>query len=184
MLGKLKRVVDIVDTANTEHAMTLNYGVGKTAAIASFRGRGSKRLREEHYTSAAPHLDVLVKHGVRHVPITHAYKHMGGQVTASGTPTPEVDARAAASISAMGVIRAGVLAQPRIPQQQRVSLYDSLAVSKLLFNAQVWGALTNQHLARLQSAYMRGFRVIAGTPATGSHSTLGTTDAVVMAGLG
>eukprot|EP00969_Alexandrium_andersonii_P227070 10028188-Alexandrium_andersonii.AAC.1 len=84
----------------------------------------------------------------------------------------------------MGVIRAGVLAQPRIPQHQRVSLYDSLAVSKLLFNAQIWGALTQQHLARLQSTYMRGFRVVAGTPESGSHSTLGTTDVAVMASLG
>eukprot|EP00969_Alexandrium_andersonii_P325663 14389288-Alexandrium_andersonii.AAC.1 len=74
--------------------MTLNYGVGKTAAIASFRGRGSKKLREEHYTSAAPQLLVQVKHGTRHLLITHAYKHMGGQVTASGASTPEVDTRA------------------------------------------------------------------------------------------
>eukprot|EP00969_Alexandrium_andersonii_P036567 1602570-Alexandrium_andersonii.AAC.1 len=62
MLAKLKKVVDIVDTVNTEHAMSLNYGVGKTAAIASFRGRGSKRMREEYYTSAAPCVQVPVKH--------------------------------------------------------------------------------------------------------------------------
>eukprot|EP00969_Alexandrium_andersonii_P156846 6933632-Alexandrium_andersonii.AAC.1 len=109
---------------------------------------------------------------------------MGGHVTASGTPTPEVDTRTAACISAMGVVRAGVLAQPKIPQQQRDSLYDSLAVSKLLFNAHVWGTLTDQRLARLQSAYMRGFRVVAGAPAAGSHSTLSATDVVVMASLG
>eukprot|EP00969_Alexandrium_andersonii_P098896 4363953-Alexandrium_andersonii.AAC.1 len=49
---------------------------------------------------------------------------MGGQVTATGTPTPEVDSRASACVSAMGIIRQGVLAQPQIPQHHRVSLYD------------------------------------------------------------
>eukprot|EP00969_Alexandrium_andersonii_P344943 15247742-Alexandrium_andersonii.AAC.1 len=79
MLTKLKRVADIVDAVNVEHAMSLNYGVGKTVAIASFRGRGSKKLREEHYTTASPSVLVAVKHGQRHLPITHACKHMGGQ---------------------------------------------------------------------------------------------------------
>eukprot|EP00969_Alexandrium_andersonii_P023647 1032175-Alexandrium_andersonii.AAC.1 len=71
MLAKLKKVAGIIDATNTEHAMSLNYGVGKTADIASFRGRGSKKLREECYTGAAPIAQVVVKHGQRCLPITH-----------------------------------------------------------------------------------------------------------------
>eukprot|EP00969_Alexandrium_andersonii_P149725 6620485-Alexandrium_andersonii.AAC.1 len=66
---------------------------------------------------------------------------MGGLVVPDADPTPEVKARVSASKSAVGPMRKGVLAAPRLPAQVRVSLLDSLAGSRLLHNVHVLFAL-------------------------------------------
>eukprot|EP00969_Alexandrium_andersonii_P027638 1206346-Alexandrium_andersonii.AAC.1 len=73
----------------SQNALILNYGVGKSAAIAAFRGPGSKPLRCRYMSEASPTLPVQAANGTRQLSVTYAYRHMGGQITATGAPALE-----------------------------------------------------------------------------------------------
>eukprot|EP00969_Alexandrium_andersonii_P022935 1003654-Alexandrium_andersonii.AAC.1 len=60
---------------------------------------------------------------------------MGGLIVAGGEPHPEISARVHASQSSVAQIRKPALAAQRIPAPPRISLLDSLATTRLLYNA-------------------------------------------------
>eukprot|EP00969_Alexandrium_andersonii_P312248 13795651-Alexandrium_andersonii.AAC.1 len=74
---------------------------------------------------------------------------MGGIVTATGTPGPEIDSRCAQLGETINSIRRSVLAHRQLPQDPRVTLYDTLAITKQLYAAHVWGPLSGANHARL-----------------------------------
>eukprot|EP00969_Alexandrium_andersonii_P355188 15443830-Alexandrium_andersonii.AAC.1 len=61
-----------------DNGLFCNYGPGKTAAIAAFRGQGAKAARERHLSTASPSLVLPSRHGPKPLSITFSYKHMGG----------------------------------------------------------------------------------------------------------
>eukprot|EP00969_Alexandrium_andersonii_P111518 4925486-Alexandrium_andersonii.AAC.1 len=64
-------------------------------------------------STASPGIPFESPHGPKVLPLTHAYKHMGGMLTASASPAPEVDARCSAAVGTLAQVRKGALAQPR-----------------------------------------------------------------------
>eukprot|EP00969_Alexandrium_andersonii_P309783 13690508-Alexandrium_andersonii.AAC.1 len=64
---------------------------------------------------------------------------MGGIITSGGEPGPEIKARVAASRSTVSMIRKPVLAAPMFPVPTRLSLLDSLAITRLLYNVHALG---------------------------------------------
>eukprot|EP00969_Alexandrium_andersonii_P303657 13424232-Alexandrium_andersonii.AAC.1 len=79
---------------------------------------------------------------------------MGGVVTASGAPGPEIDSRCSQLGETINSIRKSVLAHRQLPDAKRVGLYNSLGIAKQLYAGHVWGPLTQPNVTRLQSNLM------------------------------
>eukprot|EP00969_Alexandrium_andersonii_P151850 6714709-Alexandrium_andersonii.AAC.1 len=59
-------------------------------ATIALRGKGSKSFKVDVFSQSSPVLKHDFKSGAKGLPVTHAYKHMGGYTTATGDPTLEV----------------------------------------------------------------------------------------------
>ena len=69
------------------------------------------------------------------LPVVDVYKHLGGIVTASGTPVPEISYRHALAWSVVRPLRARLFSAVGIPFSTRCHLLRSLAMSKYAFGS-------------------------------------------------
>ena len=69
------------------------------------------------------------------LPLVPAYRHLGGIVTATGTPAPEVAYRHALALSVARPLRSKLFGEVGIPLQIRKQLLRSLVISRFVFGS-------------------------------------------------
>ena len=89
------------------------------------------------------------------------YKHMGSIFTGVGC-SAEIQHRVHNATLAHKVLRKYALRQPSLSKETKCSLVSSLVLSRLFYNACLWGRLSNSDLRKLRGLYMRMYREIHG----------------------
>ena len=132
----------IVQDAMLEHGLSLSYGVGKTAVMISFHGKGATAARQAAEQKYGQGLALVSEHkGKVIIPLVGHYRHLGGFVTRSGSRLPELRVRTAGALSKLKPLRR-LLVHQGLQKEQRSRLIKSLGLSVFTLNAGTLFALT------------------------------------------
>ncbi|CAE6969206.1 unnamed protein product [Symbiodinium sp. CCMP2456] len=135
-------------------ALLPNLDKGKTEAVVTVVGPGSRKCRAHMFRADPPTMQVdsaLWPHA--EVRLVAEYRHLGGTVHHSGTMTREIKHRVAMAWAAFNKRRKKIFASPIVCQSDKATLFESLVLSVLLFGAGTWGTLPRQDLAIISTAY-------------------------------
>ena len=176
-IAKTKIMIDIVIVSSLRHGMQLNFGPQKTAVQFAIFGEGDAALK-----TALAEMDFKI-HPLRHaedVPVVLHYCHLGGQVTGTGAMLPEVKARAAMARAADRPINKTICKIHGYTTKQKVQYKDSLSLSRLKYNAQVWNPLEPAAMDAFRKIYCEIYRGAVGRPRKAGNTT-SNSEALAMA---
>ena len=146
----------------------MNFAVGKTNALVSFRGTGAGALRSKFQLIPTPGVDCEFDDGshawLHFVP---AYKHLGTMLTSDHGLEVELSTRIGTAASAFTHLARPLLTNRHFPSDIRLRLFHALIVSKLFFGLGAWHTLTPKQLQRLTGFYVRLLKRVLRWPVDG-----------------
>ncbi|OLQ12453.1 hypothetical protein AK812_SmicGene3619 [Symbiodinium microadriaticum] len=128
-----------------------NLDPGKTEALISLAGKGSRNLRGQLFRSAEPSIQVpsllWPSARVRLVPV---YKHLGGLLHWSGSLRPELKTRCAQAWQAFRKQRKLVYGSPTVSHRDKSLIFLSLVATRLLYGVGTWDVTDASYVDKLQ----------------------------------
>ncbi|CAE7206779.1 unnamed protein product [Symbiodinium sp. CCMP2592] len=134
LVPKVVRCVQVFLEQAEVAGIRLTFARDKTATLLEDEGEGDPLVLRDAEGSYLEVRSAVTSTCVR-LPIVSAYRHLGGIVTASGTPAPEVHYRHSLAAGVIRPLKAKLFAAPGIPLATRALLLRSLAVSRFTFGS-------------------------------------------------
>eukprot|EP00435_Cladocopium_sp_Y103_P009786 s1038_g2.t1 len=174
LIDKTTAILQIVQDVMYEHGLALSFGVGKTAVMLAYHGKGAQKAKqqmESRFKQGIPLLSEFAP-GI-YVPIVAHYKHLGGHLTRSGTRIPELRIRTAAAMAKLRPIRK-LITSEKLDLKQRRMLVKSLGLSVFSLHAGALYDLTQGEFTLWQSGIFKLYQSILPRNSDGTvqHLTL------------
>ncbi|CAE7233843.1 unnamed protein product [Symbiodinium necroappetens] len=137
----LGRAIQKVTQVYVEQAdsigMELTFARDKTAALVATRFQEKDEVWPQHPTGMPSLLEVTSAiSGITHgLPVVSAYCHLGGIVTATLTPAPDIGLRHALAANGVRSLGRRLFSAQKIPLPTRRALLRSLVLSKFVFGS-------------------------------------------------
>ena len=135
-------------------ALLPNLDRGKTEAVVSLRGKGSRGIRASIFASEPPTVEVNARlwpdARVQLVPV---YRHLGGLIHHGAQLKHELRHRKALAWSAFNKRRKKIFGSPTVVWSDKTILFESLVVSVLFHGAGTWGPLSSEDRQSLAATY-------------------------------
>ena len=145
-----------------EKGFTLNFALGKTNAVVSFRGPGASSLCQTYQLCSQPGTTCNGQEAWIHfVPV---YKHLGTCLTSDHSLDVELSMRIGMAKAAFADLSRPLLANRHVPRPLRLRLFHSLVVSKLFFGLGAWHTLSPKQNQRLNGFYVRALKKVMRWP--------------------
>ena len=157
---ELARFCGIIADPLMQRGMRINWDKGKSGLMLALAGRHSRTARRVLFQDADPVL--RFGDGGFAVHLEDLYRHLGGVVHRGGSMGPEIAARRSAMAGAAGPLRKVVFKRPSLTVRARLIFANSLALSRLLFNAQIWGRLSRAQARGLHADWVNVLRGVTG----------------------
>ena len=163
IIPALLQLLRKVYTCFDRRGFQLNLAKQKTSAVISFRGPGSKSLRETYYLK--PHGGIPCRFsdgsdGLLHV--VPMYKHLGTYFTEKHDLEAEIGVRIGMAWSAFQSISKPILSNRHLPLKVRSQLFQALILTKLFFGCGTWHTPTLGQCRKLRSVLWRMCQRILG----------------------
>ena len=154
--------------------MSPNLGPNKTEAVLGLRGPHAREVRRAHFTVT----DLTVSVASRFCPearvrVVTAYRHLGGILHQAGRLHPEARARAACGWAAFQRHRKTVFCHGHVALREKVSLFQTLVLSAMLYGSGTWCELPEDAIAPLRRAYVGMARAMFAKHYRGDVTHLG-----------
>ncbi|CAL1156825.1 unnamed protein product, partial [Cladocopium goreaui] len=128
--------------------LELTIGDGKTELLWALRGEGKKRILQETAVSGnsiavplpEPHLSLQL-------PVVLSYKHLGTWVQNDAKPLRAIRSRVSAAKQAWAPLVRPFLSKKGILMRTKLQVFESLVLSRFLFNAHTWSLVLPSQLA-------------------------------------
>ena len=167
LIRKTMDMLAIVQDAMLEHGLSLSYGVGKTAVLITFHGKGATTARQEAEQKYGHGLVLVSEHkGKVIIPMVGHYRHLGGFVTRSGSRLPELRVRTAGALSKLKPLKR-LLVHQGLQKEQRSRLIKSLGLSVFTLHAGTLYALTQGEFQVWQAGVYKIYQSLLPRLATG-----------------
>ncbi|CAE7777849.1 hypothetical protein AK812_SmicGene16718 [Symbiodinium microadriaticum] len=154
LVGNLRLISGALLDSCLGRAMLPNLDRGKTEAVLSLVGRGSRKLRADLFRRDPPVLEAPCQLWPgANVRLVSQYKHLGGLIHHTGSLLREVKCRVALAWGAFNRRRKRIFASPVVDRGDKVQLFDSLVISVLLHGAGTWTEVGTDELRHLSAAY-------------------------------
>ena len=141
------------------HCMTPNLAKGKTEIMMTFRGRGSRRAKVDHYgPMSTGSLPVLCENGLHQVQLVSAYRHLGGQMHHTSDQHTEIKRRTSIAHQSFNQHRKVLFHNDKIDIKKRCELFEMLVLSKLLYGADTWIAFDARTMTKFQAMVFKLYR--------------------------
>ena len=156
LVDKLRQTAGVLLDGCLGRALLPNLDRGKTEAVVSLRGPGSRQTRAQTFRDDPATLDVNsdLWPGAR-IQLVPLYRHLGGHIHQSGALIREVRHRVALAWAAYTKRRKTIFAFSFVNWQDKVTIFESLVLSVLLYGAGTWNDLSVAERKCLESAYHR-----------------------------
>ena len=160
LVDKTLQMLTIVQDTMLEHGLSLSYGVGKTAVMFSFHGKGAINARQETEQKYRDGLPLLSEYkGQVMIPLVSHYRYLGGFVVRSGSRLPELRVRTAGAMAKLKPLRR-ILTHPQLQLEQRGRLVKSLGLSVFTLHAGTLYALTQGEFRQWQAGIYKIYQSI------------------------
>eukprot|EP00438_Fugacium_kawagutii_P018102 Skav210876 [mRNA] locus=scaffold1173:296523:299633:- [translate_table: standard] len=147
----LRQVVACVHTIFSQYGLQVNFAKGKSEIVMMFRGPQAEQMHRAHFQpEVEPSLVVSTDSHVLSVRITPTYRHLGIIYNMEGDLTTEVNARLGMATQAFAELARPIFCNRHLPVKVRVSLLESLVISRLLYGSATWSDLTFAQMKRLE----------------------------------
>ena len=153
LVGSAKQVPSTVTAAATalhqachKRAMCPNYGPGKTEALISFAGPGSKQAARSLFGTGCGEIWIPAEQPVR-LRCVSQYCHLGTLLSAKCRPGRDLRRKFGSAQSVAAPLAKKVLRRGSVQLASRAVILDTLATSRAHYGAAVWGQLTTQEAA-------------------------------------
>lgn len=172
LLPMAKSVVQTMHQQCRAVGLDLNYSHGKTEVLFRFHGRESDKIRRQLHQEGSVELGEGDWSEV-HLPVATKYTHLGIKHSANVSFDVELNYRLARAREAMAECRKPVLRNKALSSTTRWTLGRSLILSRLFFGAEIWPALSQAQLQKVQQFLVQIARVILQCEnfSTGTHTT-------------
>ncbi|CAK9037599.1 unnamed protein product [Durusdinium trenchii] len=172
LLEEVEATFQFVEGLFTKHGFTLNLSRGKTEGLPTFVGPGAAECRRRL-------LQNPVVHGHKDLQLGASYKHLGTYVDAAGELRRDIQVRVAVAWTSFRQLSRRLLRNPSLSLRARVALLDSLILSRLLYGAGSWGALTGKQYRVLNACYRNLLRQISFQVACKGKAQVWTDEAIL-----
>ena len=144
------------------HALLMpNLSKGKTEAIVSLVGPGSRRLKQDLFTGSDPTFPLQsAMWPEARLHITSAYKHLGGIIHHTGSVLAEARARVGFAWTAFRKHRRRVFAAPCASPRDKSILLRSLVLSTMCFGIGTWPIVEASTQETFHTALVRMSRIM------------------------
>eukprot|EP00435_Cladocopium_sp_Y103_P075451 s29_g58.t1 len=143
-------VVQAMRYATFRRGMELNFDRGKTEVMWSIMGRGSRALK-----ATLAEDDQTLKWSADghdfHLHVTQSYKHLGSWLQAPHRHARDIQHRASSAKATWGAISKQLYSKSYVSLRTKTQVFQSLSLSRLLFNAHTWSGVTPDQLDTWQN---------------------------------
>ena len=141
----------------------MNLDSGKTELVVMFRGEGAVSCRSQLFDrEGAPKLVVTTESHVISVRVAASYRHLGVRFAMNLDLDTEVNARLGAARQAFEQMKRAIFMNVAIPVSCRISLFQSLILSRLLYGCAIWTELSTASYKKLETMVIGNYRKIYG----------------------
>ena len=142
-----------------KRAMCPNYAQGKTEALVSYAGPGSKKAAKSLFGTGCGTLPLPVQPAVQ-LRCVLQYCHLGTMLSAKCRPTRDLHRKLGFAKSVASQLAKKVLRRETVQMQARGSILDVLATSRAHYGVAIWGSLNNQEAAHWAAGHGSLFRCL------------------------
>jgi hypothetical protein len=137
--------------------LEINWAPGKTEAMLQYRGKGAAaRMNARRPVAGAKPVITVPVNGMQ-LQIVDLYKHLGGEITVSGSLMPLATSRRKRALAAYAPLAMKVFGSPHLTLDLKQWMFQTLVLSRLLFNLHVV-VPSRRMLTILNDVYLRGHR--------------------------
>ena len=159
LINKMVAVAGIVIDVTQAHGLRVNLKKGKTEAVLSFSGKGSREARMKVLCAGALAVRTSSR-GVVDLCVVRYYKHMGALSSPECNVAPEVRARVRLARAAFVEFRSGVFANRGLNVNTRMEFLHAFVDSRLFYGASTWCKLSSRSVACIESLRVQVCRTI------------------------
>ena len=142
-----------------KRAMCPNYAPGKTEALVSYAGSGSKKAAKSLFGTGCGTLPLPVQPAVQ-LRCVLQYCHLGTMLSAKCRPTRDLHRKLGFAKSVAGQLAKKVLRRETVQMQARGSILDVLATSRAHYGVAIWGSLNSQEAAHWAAGHGSLYRCL------------------------
>ena len=121
------------------HGVTPNLQKGKSEILLTFRGQGSRALKQKYFgPQHGQRLHVVSEYGMHAISVVGEYIHLGNMAHHSGTSRREMRRRIAIGNGAFNLHRRLLFQNADLTAKKRAELFMSLVHSKISYGTESW----------------------------------------------
>ena len=138
-----------------------NLGRGKTEAVLTLVGTGSRKAKLEHCSGTEPTLALNSElWPTARLRVVAAYKHLGGIIHHTCSTSPEARSRIGSAWAAFRKHQKRVFTSRCAGAREKAILFESLVLSTLSFGIGTWPRVDKETLSRFQTALVGMSRLL------------------------
>ena len=162
LMARTQLTITTVVEFATSAGMTVKFGRDKTALLLPPKVIQSSRdlLSEDKDEQPVLQLHNAVAHEPFEVPVIESYRHLGGIVTSTGTPVPDLHFRFAQASGTLRPLKRKLFGAREIPIKTRACLLRALVVSKFSHSAAALIMTAAYHVRIWEKHYLALWRAL------------------------
>ena len=152
LIPLVQTTTTILHSTFQKFGMSLNMAQGKTEVVLMYRGKDANKHRIKTFdTSRAPTIVTTTPTHVLSIRVVPSYRHLGARYTMDLDINEEVAHRMAMAKQAFEEMRHAVFGNRSLAIDARVTLYDSLVLSRLLYGCSAWSDIPGTLVRQLEA---------------------------------
>eukprot|EP00435_Cladocopium_sp_Y103_P031829 s854_g8.t1 len=146
LILSLQLVASCLHDAAFSRGLTLNYQAGKTEAVVSLAGPGSRTTKQRIWHQLQGSLPVVTEHDAQKLRIVHSYKHLGSFLQDHGIIQKDAKHRVAQARKAFGQLHRPFYGKRNVNLNTKAAVFSSLVVSRHVYNTHTWACATESEI--------------------------------------
>ena len=182
VVGSLQIVCSSLHDAAMNRGLTINYHAGKTEAILTLAGPGSKQTKNKIWHACGGKLPIVTEHGVQKLQLVHSYKHLGSYVQDHAVVQKDIRHRVAQARKAFGQLSRQFYGKRNVHVKTKSAVFAALVVSRLTYNVHTWARITEKDVTQWENGIRSQVASLAHTlifPVSAFHFTTAELCAIV-----
>jgi len=162
LIHKVALTMSIVYDTFQEHKLKINMDEGKSEVVLTLQGTGATLMQQKIHHQHGSTIPFQTKQGLKHLRVVKQYLHLGTTYSHNMLPTLECVHRSNSATASYNQNLAFLLKEYWLLPKHKHMLVTMLYESRLFYNSQTWGPITDTQIHKLQTPHARTIRTATG----------------------